>query len=122
MHASDDKYLATGIPGNTALPAGAQNATWNAAFLEAHYYVNPQFVFTGRYEVVRMSQQGLSSTPSTLGNVDAISLGYRWYPIMFSRAGLAWHTELSRAKTVGASALGADVWSTSLLTALDFDF
>src|SRR2546425_13166774 len=102
MHASDDKYLANATPSNGTLPAGAQAAVWNAGFLEAHYYVSPQLVFTGRYETVRMSQQGLSTTPTDFGNIDAYSAGVRWYPIMFARAGLSWHTEVSAVRTRGS--------------------
>lgn len=134
MHASDSKYLATGTPSDQPLPAGAQDATWNSGFLETHYYISPQFVLTQRDEFVRMSDQGLSSTPSTLGNIDAYSFGYRYYPIMFSRAGLCWHGEVSVTKTIGGVPLSGDgagvppfspataVWSTSVLMALDFDF
>jgi hypothetical protein len=123
MHASDDKYLANATPSNQPLPVGAQNAVWNAGFLEAHYYVSPQLVFTGRYETVRMSQQGQTGTPSDLGNIDAYSAGLRWYPIMFARAGLSWHTEVSTVRTRGSAfSTGDDVWTTSVFSGLDFDF
>ena len=122
MHASDDKFLATSTPANATLPAGAQNAVWNASFLEAHYYVSPQLVFTGRFETVRMSQQAVAGTPGDLGNVDAYSGGVRWYPIMFSRAGLSWHTEVSAVRTRGAAFPTGDVWTSSVFTGLDFDF
>jgi hypothetical protein len=123
MHASDNAYLATGRPGNGALPAGAKNATWNAAFLETHYYVSSQLVFTGRYETVRMSQQADPATPRDLGNIDAYSGGIRWYPIMFSRAGLSWHTEVSAVRTRGSAFSASDgVWTSSVFSGLDFDF
>jgi ABC-type uncharacterized transport system YnjBCD substrate-binding protein len=89
MHASDNAFLATGTAANVALPPGARDARWNSGFVEAHYYVNPQFVVTARWETVRMSQQTDPATPTDLGNVDAYSGGIRWYPIMFSRAGLS---------------------------------
>jgi hypothetical protein len=134
MHASDDKYLATGTPGDQPLPVGARNASWNAALLETHYYVNPQLVLTQRDEFIRMSKQAVSGVPKKLGDVDAYSFGYRWYPIMISRAGLAVIGEVSLTKTVGRAPLsgsgaGLDplspstaVWSSSLLMGLDFDF
>jgi len=123
MHASDNAYLATGTPANGTLLAGAKNATWNAAFLEAHYYVSPQLVFTGRYETVRMSQQSDPATPRDLGNIDAYSGGIRWYPIMFSRAGLSWHTEVSAVRTRGSAFSATDgVWARSVFSGLDFDF
>ena len=124
MHGSSDKDLA----------GGTQNATWNSALLETHYYVSPQLILTQRSEIIRMSQQALPSTPETLGNIDAFTFGYRWYPIMFSRAGLAVLGELSFTKTIGTIPLSGDgvgldplsfdtpVQSTSLLLALDFDF
>ncbi len=124
MHASDNKDLA----------GGTRDAIWNSGLLEVHYYVNPQLVFTQRSEIVRMSQQALSATPDNLGNIDAFTFGYRWYPIMFSRAGLAMVGELSFTKTIGTVPLSGDgvgldplspntaVRSTSVLVALDFDF
>jgi hypothetical protein len=123
MHASDDKYLATATPANGPLLAGARNATWNAGFLEAHYYLSPQLVLTGRYETVRMSQQADPATPADLGNLDAYSAGVRWYPIMFARAGLSWHTEISAVRTQGSVFAAADrVWTSSVFTGFDFDF
>ena len=124
MHASDDKDLA----------GGTRDAVWNSGLLEVHYYVSPQLVFTHRSEFIRMSQQALSSTPSDLGDINAFTFGYRWYPIMYSRAGLALVGELSFTKTIGTVPLSGDgvgidpltpgtaVHSTSLLLALDFDF
>ena len=134
LRASDDAYLGTATPGDQPLPAGARAPKWNGGFLEAHYYVNPQFIFTGRGELIRMSQQALPATPSNLGNIDAYSFGYRWYPMMTSRAGLALHTEYSMVKTIGTVPLSGagvglpplstatSVWSRSLLFALDFAF
>jgi hypothetical protein len=124
MHASDDKALA----------GGSRDATWNGGLVEFHYYVSPQLVFTQRDEIIRMSQQSDPATPKTLGNIDAFTFGYRWYPIMFSRAGLAMVGELSFTKTIGTVPLSGDgvgldpltpgtaVRSTSVLLALDFDF
>ena len=87
-----------------------------------------------RYEIIRMSQQALPGTPAKLGNIDGYSVGYRWYPIMFSRAGLAWHNEYSITRTQGAVPLSLDgvglppllptngVWSSSILLGFDFAF
>jgi hypothetical protein len=134
QHSNDNVYLANGIPSNTTLTPGMQDAVWNGGFIEGHYYANPQNVIVGRWEVVRMSQQGLNTTPSNQGNIDAYSIGYRWYPIMFSRAGLAWHMEYSRVKSIGITPLSADgsgntpatpttpVWSSSAFVGFDFDF
>ncbi len=124
MHATDDKDLAGGI----------QNAVWNSALLEAHYYVSPQLIFTQRSEIVRMTRQADPATESTLGNVRAFTFGYRWYPIMFSRAGLAMVGELSFTRTIGTvplsgAGVGIDplspttpVQATSVLVGFDFDF
>ena len=40
-------------------------------------------------------------TPGSYGNVTAYSAGYRWYPIMLSRAGLAFDAEYSITKSIG---------------------
>jgi hypothetical protein len=134
MYSSDNAYLATATPFNATLPTGARSATWNSAFLEGHEYLSARFVFTQRAEIIRMTQQALPSTPSTLGDIDAYSFGLRWNPFMFSRAGVAMHAEYSLTRTAGAVPVSLDgvglpplnptsnVWSTSLLFAFDFAF
>ncbi len=140
MHGYDNVYLGIGAPSNvplaTACPAATicRGPSWNGGFLETHFYYSPQLVFTGRYELIRMSQQALSTNPGNQSNIDAYSIGYRWYPIMFSRAGLAFHNEYSITKSIGIVPLSHDgvglpplaangkVWSGSLFIGLDFDF
>ena len=127
MHGQDNVYLGNGIAVNdpNGLPPGAVGPTWNGGFVEAHYTVNPQFILTGRYELVHMSRQAnpaLQATPN-LGNVDSFTIGYRWYPIMLSRAGLALHNEYSQAKMGNLAPLsGTDVLNRSLLLGFDFDY
>jgi hypothetical protein len=134
LRGRDDAFLGTGTPGDQPLPAGSRAAEWNAGLLEVHYYFNPQNLLLHRSEIIRMSQQAIPGTPSDLGNVDAYTFGYRWYPMMTSRAGLAVHSEFSMAKTIGAvplSGLGVGlpplspatpVWSRSVMLGLDFAF
>jgi hypothetical protein len=134
QHSNDNVFLANSIPSNTPIVPGMHDAVWNGGFIETHYYWSPQLVLTQRWEIVRMAQQGLSTTPGNQGNVDAYSFGYRYYPIMFSRAGLAWHTEYSITKNIGISPLSGNgsglppagpttlVWSSSFFTGFDFDF
>jgi hypothetical protein len=72
----------------------------------------------------------MTTNPSDLGNINAYSVGYRWYPFMFSRGGLAWHNEFSIIKTVGAGVslngqpppLTTPVWSQSVYMGFDFAF
>ena len=127
MHGNDNAFLASDTPNNQPLLPGARNAAWNGGFLETHFYINQQLVLTQRVEGIRMSQQAFSDLPSTLGNVDAYSFGTRWYPFMYSRAGLAVHGEYSLVKTVSPGQLPSEgstvnIWTSSLLFALDFDF
>jgi hypothetical protein len=138
MHAYDNKFIANSIPSNTpstALPTGLRAATWNGGFLEADYVYSPQLVFIGRAEAVRMGQQGLSfangGLPGDTGNLDALTFGYRWYPIMFSRAGLAWNMEYSINRSRGLTNIGTvlspsfggrNVLSSSYMMGFDFDF
>jgi hypothetical protein len=129
LHGYDSVFLGTNTPGNAALPDGAMAPTWNAGFVETHLHLSPQFVFTNRFELIRMSRQALPTTPLNTGDIDAYSVGYRWYPIMFSRAGIAFHNEYSIVKTQGAG-VGANplldpptaTWSNSILAGFDFAF
>lgn len=134
MHGKDDVLLGTGTPANQigTLPPGAQGPVWNGAFIEGHFTYSPQLVFVGRYETVRMAQQALpigSALPNgvpvtnNFGNTDAYVAGLRWYPIMSSRAGVAYHMEYARVRTTGAApASGRDVRSSSVLLGFDFDY
>jgi len=134
-HGNDNKYLATATPmnlGPAGLPTGAQDATWNGLLNEFDWTQNPQFVIFGRYEFAHMSQQALpigslnalgATVTSQLGDTDGWAIGYRWYPIMFSRAGLAWHNEYSRSRIKNAAPLsGQDLLNQSVFVGLDFDF
>jgi hypothetical protein len=125
MHSKDNKFLANANPTNSpqTLPIGARAAVWNGGVFEAHYTYNPQLVVFGKYELIRMAQQGSPDVNSDLGNNNTFTVGYRWYPIMFSRAGLAFHNEYSRARSVGTSPItGRDTVSDSVFVGLDFDF
>jgi hypothetical protein len=127
LHGSDNAYLASSTPSNTPLLEGARDASWNSGFLETHYYINQQLVLTQRVEAIRMSQQAFADTPNKMGNVDAYSFGTRWYPFMYSRAGLAVHGEYSMVKTVSPGQLDTEgstinIWTSSLFFGLDFDF
>jgi len=123
QHGSDSAYFATSTPANTPLPVGARAATWNGGLVETHYVHSPQLIFFQRSEWVRMSQQAVPGTRSGLGNIDAYTFGYRWYPIMNERAGFAWHNEYSWLKTSGTAPLSAtDVTSSSLMLGFDFAF
>jgi len=138
FHSSDDKYLATGTPANSAyatLPTGAQNAIWNGALFESHYTPNPQFILIQRVELVRMSQQALpivAGTPYTpgvsvpslsFGNMDVYTFGGRYYPFISSRAGFAFHGEYAFSHQIGTSPVtGQNLNFSSLLTGFDFAF
>jgi hypothetical protein len=105
------------------LPPGAAGPTWNGGFVEAHYAYSPQLIFTGRYELVHMSRQANPANPDALGNVDSFTVGYRWYPIMFSRAGLAFHNEYAQAKMGNTSLLTqSNQTNRSVMLGFDFDY
>jgi hypothetical protein len=122
QHALDNAFFGTATPGTTALPPGSQSPTWNTGTIEAHYTYSPQLFLIGRYETVRMSRQAFTALPGDFGNTDAWTVGYRWYPIMSSRAGFAWHNEFSTARQRLTSTNGLDVRSNSILGGFDFAF
>jgi len=114
-----------GAPNNgsgVTLPAGARAPTWNGYMVETHYVYSPQLIFIQRSEWERMSQQALPTNASNLGNIDMYTFGYRYYPIMTSRAGFAWHNEYSWVRQRGTASDGTDLTSSSLLLGFDFDF
>jgi hypothetical protein len=125
MHGYDNVFLGNGVPSNqlSNLPLGAAGPVWNGGFVEGHYNPNPRLIFLGKYELTRMSRVANPNIPSDSGNLDTWTAGYRWYPIMSPRAGLAWTQEYSRVINAGAAPLSgkADIHS-SYLMGFDFDF
>ena len=121
-HASDSAFLAAATPANQPLPIGARGALWNGGMIETHYTVNPQLVLVNRYELIRMSRQAFASTVGNLGDIDALTFGYRYYPFIGTRAGFAFHNEYSIVRQRGVSQIGLDVTTSSLLMGFDFAF
>jgi hypothetical protein len=123
MHGSDNAFLGTGTTASQQLPATARAPAWNGAFIEPHYTYSTHLILVTRYEGIRMSQQALTSSPHALGNIDAATIGYRWYPFMNSRAGLAWHQEYSWVRSRDTSPLTArDAVGSSIFMGFDFAF
>ena len=107
----------------TVLPATARAPSWNGATFEAHYIYNPQLIFIGRFELERMSQQANTTNASNLGNITTYTVGYRYYPIMTSRAGFAWHNEYNWLHQDGTGPISGQNLNTSeVLLGFDFDF
>ena len=124
QRAEDNVFLANAAPANdpSLLPAGAQGPIWNTGTIEAHYTFSPQLFFIGRYELTRISRQVLASNASDLGNADVFTLGYRYYPFMHSRDGLAWHQEFSTINFKGLASSGKDQRTSSYFMGFDFAF
>ena len=132
MHGHDNAFLAAGTRADQPLPDGARAATWNGGFAELHYNVHPQLIFIGRYELIRMANQAFPAgtllesgraLTSDFGNLNSYVFGYRWYPIMTSRGGLAWHQEYAWTRTVGTAPIsGLNATNKSYMMGLDLAF
>jgi hypothetical protein len=125
MHGYDNVFLGNAVPANQPgnLPLGAAAPTWNGGFVEAHYNPTPRWVVTGKYELARMTRQANPTIPRDAGNLDSWTVGYRWYPIMSPRAGLAWTQEFSHITNASAAPItGRDDMRNSYLMGFDFDF
>jgi hypothetical protein len=125
IHGQDNVFIGNSVSADdpSKLPAGAAGPSWNGGFVEAHYNYNPRFILTGRYELIRMSRQANPGLRGNSGNLDTWSIGYRWYPIMSPRAGLAWVQEYSRVLNAGTAPLShKDDMGDSYLMGFDFDF
>jgi hypothetical protein len=133
QHGSDSKWfgagygdLIDGVAGLNNNPPGTltgfRSPTWNGAFVETHWVHSPQLTFFQRSEWIRMSQQADPLTPSNLGNIDNYVFGYRYYPVMNSRAGFAWHNEYSWIRGKGLAPDGSDLTNNSVMAGFDFDF
>jgi hypothetical protein len=144
LHGYDNGFLANfgfGLTQPTAppsiLPAGDRAAVWNGGFLEGQYIISPQWIIIGRYEMIRMAQQAQQSDvpgAGNVGNLDAFTIANRYYPFMFSRAGLALQAEYSWVRSHGITNQGGafgsipacspncEVSSSSVMFGVDFDF
>lgn len=123
FHGWDSAFLGSNTPANQPLPAGARAPAWNGALVEPHYTVSPRFVAIGRYEAIRMSRQVFASNPASFGNVDTVTVGYRFYPFISSRAGFAFHNEYSILRQRGAAPVsGRDLTTGSFLIGFDFAY
>jgi len=123
FHGSDSAFLSTNTPANTPLPIGGRAGIWNGGLFESHYTFNPQFILIQRYELIRMSQQPFATNPSDLSNMDAFTVGYRYYPFISTRAGFAFHNEYSIVRERGAAPVtGRDLTSSSVFVGFDFAF
>ena len=123
FHGWDSAFLGSNTPANSPLPDGAQSPTWNGGLFETHYAPNPQLVLINRYELIRMSRQVFATNPANFGNMDVLTVGYRYYPFISSRAGFAFHNEFSIMRQRGAAPVsGLDLTTSSLLIGFDFDF
>src|SRR5579862_1728339 len=139
LHGSDNAFLANGIAANSGpLPAGLRAAKWNGGFVEGQYIISPQWIVIARWETVHMAQQAdPDATPGDTGNLNAFTIANRWYPIMFSRAGLALQQEYSFVRSNGVTNQGGafgslctdagrvfncTINSSSLMFGFDFDF
>lgn len=123
QHGWDNALFGQGFgQGGGTITAGARAPTWNGYLVETHYVYSPQLIFIQRSEWERMSQQALPTNASNLGNIDMYTFGYRYYPIMTSRAGFAWHNEYSWVRQQGTAPDGSALTNSSLLLGFDFDF
>jgi hypothetical protein len=127
QRANDNVFLANAASASGPTPTdnlapGAQGTSWNTGTLEAHFTYSPKLFFIGRYEIVRITQQPLATNPGDLGDADVFTVGYRYYPFMHSRAGLAWHQEFATMRTKLTSATGQDQRTSSYFMGFDFAF
>jgi hypothetical protein len=130
FYGHDNVFLATGTASNLGadgLPSGAHAPSWNGALIETHYTWSPQLILVNRYELIRMKQQALDGNPGDLGNVDALTFGFRYYPFINTRAGFAFHNEYSivwnrKVQISPTTGLPIDLTSSSLFFGFDFAF
>lgn len=123
FHGWDNAFLGSNTPANVPLPAGARAPTWNGGFIEPHYSFSPRLILISRYEPIRMSRQAIATNAANFGNIDAVTVGYRFYPFLSSRAGFAFHNEYAILRQRGAAPItGRDLTTSSFLIGFDFAY
>ena len=70
QHGWDSAYFGTASTPLTGLPLGARSPTWNGAFVEPHYTVNPQFIVLRPWGMGENVTAGIRfSNKSDLGDI-----------------------------------------------------
>ena len=80
FHGWDNAFLGSNTPANAPLPTGARSPSWNGALHRTTLHFNPRLILISRYEAIRMSQQAIATNPANFGNIDAGTVGFRFYP------------------------------------------
>ncbi len=74
------------------------------------------------YWKVRRHRRISARRRQRIGNVDVFTIGYRYYPFMHSRDGLAWHQEFATENFKGLASSGRDQRFSSYFMGFDFAF
>jgi len=139
LHGHDNAFLANGLDPRVDTLGSTQRAPkWNGGFLEGQYIISPQWIVIARWETIHMAQQAdIDVAPGNTGNLNAFTIANRWYPFMFSRAGLALQQEYSFVRSNGVTnqgggfgslctdagrAFNCTISSSALMFGFDFDF
>jgi hypothetical protein len=124
VHGNDSKNLfaSQGI-------AGAQNASWNGAFVELDYFPTllpvlnvPDWFFAYRYDVIRNDRQGDATFAKNYNNVDSHTFLVRYFIHQSTRTDLAFHAEYNTYRTKGVGVGGGDLLGHTMLVGLDFAY
>ena len=108
---------------NQALIADAtQNGTFNGGYAELGWTFTLKNLFFARYDLCKNSQQGVPGTPQDLGNVNAITAGWRHTFEFSNRSEYAVHLEYTSLQTIGAGANGLNTRTNQYLVGIDFAY
>jgi hypothetical protein len=109
VHGNDSKnlFVSQGI-------AGAQNASWNGAFVELDWYPTqlplvgmPGWFFSYRYDIIRNDRQGDPTFAKNYNNVDSHTFLARYFIHQSTRTDIALHAEYNTYRTQGVGSRNA---------------
>ncbi len=114
--------FAHGEDNQALIPDATQNGTFNGGYAELGWTFTLKNLFFARYDLCKNSQQGVPGTPQDLGNVNAITAGWRHTFEFSNRSEYAVHLEYTSLQTIGAGANGLNTRTNQYLVGIDFAY
>jgi hypothetical protein len=104
------------------IPNATQNGTFNGGYAEVGWTFTLKNLIFARYDLCKNSQQGDPTLPQNLGNVNAITAGWRHTFQFSNRSEYALHIEYTSLETIGAGANGLNTRTNQYLVGIDFAY
>jgi hypothetical protein len=112
-----------GTDNQALIPGATRDGSYNGGYLEAGVSATLKDVIFLRYDIIRNSQQGVTSNASDLDDRDAETIGYRHTFVFSNHSEYALHLEFSTLNHKKTAADGvSDVRNNTFFAGIDFAY